>query len=67
MRYDIVVAFSDFTGYTGKPKGVDEDETICPARQDKQTSAQDVGRRKTNALAGQTDHESHSKQEGLRP
>ena len=36
MRFDLVVASSDFTGYTGKPKGADGYEAIRPAGQDEQ-------------------------------
>lgn len=36
MRFDMMVAFSNFTGYTGKPKGADGYEAIRPAGQDEQ-------------------------------
>ena len=65
MRFDLVVASSDFTGYTGKPKGADEYEAIRPSGQDEQTSKENARQAKTLGLEYQADNQDRQKQEGI--
>ena len=65
MRFEIVVASSDFTGYTGKPKGADGYEAIRPTGQDEQASKERTRRAEAHGLEHQTDNQDRQKQEGL--
>ena len=65
MRFDLVVASSDFTGYTGKPKGADGYEAIRPPGQDEQTSKENARQAKTCDLEHQANNQDRQKQEGL--
>jgi hypothetical protein len=61
----IIVAFSYFTGYTGKPKGADGYEAIRPTGQDEQASKERTRRAEAHGLEHQTDNQDRQKQEGL--
>lgn len=65
MRFDMVVAFSDSAGYTGKTKGADGYEAIRPTGQDEQTSQERTRRTETHSLEHQADNQDRQKQEGL--
>ena len=65
MRFEIVVASSDFTGYTGKPKGADGYEAIRPTGQDEQASKERARYTEAHGLEYQTNNQDRQKQEGL--
>ena len=65
MRFDLVVASSDFTGYTGKPKGADGYEAIRPQGQDEQASKENARQAKALGLEHQADNQDRQKQEGI--
>ena len=65
MRFEIVVASTDFTGYTGKPKGADGYEAIRPPGQDEQASKENARQAKALGLEYQADNQDRQKQEGL--
>ena len=65
MRFDMMVAFSNFTDYTGKPRGADGYEAIRPTGQDEQASKERTRRAEAHGLEHQTYNQDRQKQEGL--
>ena len=65
MRFDMMVAFSNFTGYTVKPKGADGYEAIRPTGQDEQASKERARYTDAHGLEHQTDNQNRQKQEGI--
>ena len=65
MTFDIAVAFSDSTGYTGKPKGADGYEAIRPTGQDEQASKERTRHTEAHGLEHQADNQDRQKQEGI--